>query len=439
MKKLHGLVISWYYPPGNSSEGLVTYKLLKNSNLTYDVVTRKSHDMNMWDRKTDESKLQSDNVRVFKVPAKDEKAWVEEAVKFFDEHAGEYDFIMSRIMPGESHVAAAKIKERHPELFWIASFGDPLVDSPYIEVIKKEDNPFFLKRYFFREQPGLKKFAHLAISPTRVARKRVWEKERLDAMVWSTDCKRVNDLTFENADCLVFNNDYQYERAFKGEYKKYKSKGVVVPHGFDRELYPKSLSNEDDGRVHFIYVGHLDAMRNAKALLKALGKMKKKDERLADKMVVDFYGHVDDSDKVALVDNQVGDLVRLHKDIDYLTSLKKIAEADWAILIDTNLNAELEEYIYFPAKLVDYLGAKKKILAITQLRGASADVMNEVGAGQIVTHSADEIMMYLSKIVYQGYDPSSYKTEAWEKYDAKKIAADFDRMVEEHVKKDGRE
>ena len=35
MKRI--LVISWYFPPINSSEGLVTYKLLKNSKYQYDV------------------------------------------------------------------------------------------------------------------------------------------------------------------------------------------------------------------------------------------------------------------------------------------------------------------------------------------------------------------------------------------------------------------
>ena len=41
MKKI--LVISWFYPPINSSEGLVTYKLLRNSKLQYDVCMQESN------------------------------------------------------------------------------------------------------------------------------------------------------------------------------------------------------------------------------------------------------------------------------------------------------------------------------------------------------------------------------------------------------------
>ena len=39
MKKIS--VITWFYPPVNSSEGLVTYKLLNNSRYEYDVFTQK--------------------------------------------------------------------------------------------------------------------------------------------------------------------------------------------------------------------------------------------------------------------------------------------------------------------------------------------------------------------------------------------------------------
>ena len=44
MKRI--LVISWFFPPINSSEGLVTYKLLNNSKLKYDVYTQKNN--NLW-------------------------------------------------------------------------------------------------------------------------------------------------------------------------------------------------------------------------------------------------------------------------------------------------------------------------------------------------------------------------------------------------------
>ena len=53
MKKI--LVISWYFPPVNSSEGLVTFKLLKNSKYEYDVFTQK--DSRNWAYNNEEYEL----------------------------------------------------------------------------------------------------------------------------------------------------------------------------------------------------------------------------------------------------------------------------------------------------------------------------------------------------------------------------------------------
>ncbi len=438
MKKLHGLVISWYYPPVNSSEGLVTYKLLKNSNFTYDVFTRKpqTNSENIWDRDVEESELTADNVTIYQSEADNEKEWVDEAVRFFEQHADEYDFVMSRIMSKDAHVAAARIKNMHPEIFWIASFGDPLVDSPYLEIIKKRSNPFFLKQYYVKELPSFPKLLRLAISPTRIARKKVWEKERIEKMIFPNECKAVNDETFEKADLLVFNNQQQYDLAFSGEKAKYQPKGVVVFHSFDKSLYPKTVEPKNDNKIHFVYVGHLDSLRNAKSVFDALGMMKKNDSLLSEKVHFDFYGHIDDMDKVAIVDNEIADLVSLHKNITYLESLKKMKEADWLIMIDANLNKLLDEYIYLPAKLMDYFGAGKNIFAITQLRGTTADAMKKTRAGKVVTHCASDVALYLSKIIYQNYNPAKRNEKSLSEYDAVNVAKMFDEMVLDGIQKE---
>ena len=72
MKK--GLVISWYFPPINSSEGLCTFKLLKNSKLKYDVYTQK--DNKSWSYDTNEDKLTSANVNTIFSQASDINDWV---------------------------------------------------------------------------------------------------------------------------------------------------------------------------------------------------------------------------------------------------------------------------------------------------------------------------------------------------------------------------
>ncbi len=433
MKKLHGLVISWYYPPGNSSEGLVTYKLLKNSQFSYDVFTRQPFCGSMWDRKTDESALTADNVTIHQAASTDANAWVKEAVEYYAQNHDKYDFVMSRVMPVDSHLAAAEMKAQFPETKWLASFGDPLVNSPYIECIRKNQNPFFLQQYLWREHPSLAKTAKLAISPTRLARKKIWEKERTNKMLWPLLCEKANNLAFEQADALIFNNQYQYDRAFADEFAKFRDKGVIINHGFDKTLYPEAAAPAQDGKKHFLYVGHLDEMRSAKPLFIALGKLKKTHPNLAKKVQFDFYGHMSDQDKAAIIDHQIGKFVTVHPDISYLESLEKISQADWLILIDANLNSVLNDYIYFPAKLVDYLGAEKPIFAITQTTGTSADAIRQIGAGRIVTHDPDDIYLYLAKIIEQDYNPTKYCQKALAQYNAKNVASTFDQYVLEHI------
>ena len=435
MKKMRGLVISWFYPPTNSSEGLVTYKLLKNSSFNYDVVTHEFQESDdIWSRDIKETKLTAKNTEVFPIPASDEEEWIPKVVDFFNQNADKYDFVMSRIMPPECHKAAYEIKKHHPNIFWIASFGDPLVNTPYIENINKNDNHFFLKNYYLREEFTIPKLARVTISPTRLARKLVWEKDRIDKMTFASECENINRFTFENADCLVFNNEYQFKLAFAHPYEQYKDKGIIVNHSFDLDLYPPNPHHSSNPPLRFVYTGHLDSRRNANSLLQAIGQLKKNDSDLKHKAQFDFYGHIDDSDKVTIIDEDINDIINLHSDIDYLTSLQKIKYADWLLLIDANLNNQLEEYIYLPAKLMDYFGAKGNILAITQFRGATADAMRAVKAGQIVSHSADEIALYLSKIIYQGYNPTQYNNTAWEKYNAKNVANYFDDNIISRIK-----
>ena len=164
--------------------------------------------------------------------------------------------------------------------------------------------------------------------------------------------------------------------------------------------------------------------------------MKKNDSLLSEKVHFDFYGHIDDMDKVAIVDNEIADLVSLHKNITYLESLKKMKEADWLIMIDANLNKLLDEYIYLPAKLMDYFGAGKNIFAITQLRGTTADAMKKTRAGKVVTHCASDVALYLSKIIYQNYNPAKRNEKSLSEYDAVNVAKMFDEMVLDGIQKE---
>lgn len=430
MKK--GFVISWYYPPGNSSEGLVTFKLLKNSKYNYDVWTRANQQQSVWDRKSDESKLIAKNIEVIKCDCGDMKEWVREGLKYFVEHSNEYDFIMSRGMPVESHELAVKIHEKYPNIKWIASFGDPIIDTPYINAITMggQVNPFRTKEYIKREDLSALRASKVFLSPVRRARKLIWKREKRAGDKVSKYFEETNRATLNGADILIYNNDYQLEHAFsRKEYKRLKKKGQVLPHSFDPEMYPEKTKKNK--KISFIYVGHLDDTRNAHSLLKAILKLKKHDESLGEKVEFCFYGHMGGRDKMFILDHGLTDVVKLHGDVNYFESLKIIKEADWAILIDANFTSLVDDCIYLPAKLIDYMGARTKIFSISHVRGAGSDIIHEVGGGKVVTHSADDIYLYLSKIIYQGYEPPRYDEKKVMRFSAKNVAKELDKIEAE--------
>jgi hypothetical protein len=165
-------------------------------------------------------------------------------------------------------------------------------------------------------------------------------------------------------------------------------------------------------------------------LLRALNLLAKNDNKLADKIKVDFYGHMSSSDKLYIMNHKLYSVVELHDDVLYADSLGIIRNSDWLLLFDANFTDVTDVHIYFPAKLADYIGADKNILAITQVNGASADIIRKVGGGLVCTHSVDEVFIYLSKIIYKKWKPQARNAAEAEKLDAKYIAKELDNNLE---------
>ena len=108
------LVISWFYPPINSSEGLVTYKLLRNSKLQYDICMQETNDS--WSYGANENLPECNNVKKIPIAADDLEIWKNAVVEYFTMHKKQYDIVMTRSMPPESHMIGLQIKKIKPEI-----------------------------------------------------------------------------------------------------------------------------------------------------------------------------------------------------------------------------------------------------------------------------------------------------------------------------------
>ena len=123
-------VASWFFPPATSSEGIVTYKLLRNSKHQYDVFSSTSK---QWGYQNTMQQLNDKNIRCFTISTDNIDEWVDASIEQFEKLYPEenYECIMTRSMPPESILIGKRIKEKYPHIKWIASLADPIANNPY--------------------------------------------------------------------------------------------------------------------------------------------------------------------------------------------------------------------------------------------------------------------------------------------------------------------
>lgn len=415
MLKKRILVISWFYPPVNSSEGLVTYKLLKASQYSYDVFTQKNNAL--WSYGNKDTLPEAKNVNSIFAKAKSLNDWMLEAVEYYRENIDKYDIVMTRSMPPESHKIGLKLKEINPKLKWIASFGDPIANNPYTEYSITYASPYITK--VCKSIKGI-------ISPKRIVKNTIFKirYKRLHKFYQKKDFK-LQDLTFKNADCLIFNSTYQKDYMLNSYNSEISKKALILYHSFDLSLYPK-IRNDND-KIKISYIGLLDNIRNPYRLFDAIRILNENDPDLSKKVVFEFYGNISDSDKLFIINYELTDVIKIKKPVSYLKSLEIMQNSDWLLLIDANISNIINKNIFFAAKLADYMGTGNKIFGITMLDGISADILRKLNA-ITTSYSTQEIKNYLWLIIYSNYTikmNDSFRSE----FDSKKIAKKFDDFI----------
>lgn len=449
-KTLHGLVLNWFDPVTNVLDGTI-YKLLKNSAFTYDIWAGGNINYDFYAKGKNDLDFEKFGINIIRSQNPQPNSWVNEAVKYFDEHMDEYDFIMSFSMPAECHEAALRIKNNHPDVKWLAAFGE--LSSLYPEVfdinasiglanaasspdisgdLSKSDNPFLVAEYTKREDLSSLRALKVAVSPTRVAKKYLWNKGYQYQAGRRNKFRSICETTCMAADCIIYTDQYQKTRLAKESGDRLdESKLLLLPPTYDESLFEKMEKTASHQKIQFVYSGFLsETTKRAKSLLNAIGNLKKQDDSLSKKIHVTFYGGISEKDLAEIVRNNISDIVTIKNGSSYHESLIEIAQADWAIVIDENVSRKSDTCQDFSAVLMDYIGAHKNIFALTQYSGITAEIVNDAECGIVVTHSASEIAMYLAKIINQDYRPVDYREETLNRYNAINVAKQLDEAVE---------
>lgn len=390
MKRI--FVVSWFYPPVNSSEALVTWKLLHHSRYRYDVFTQKKS--LSWSY-GDNSELESSpNVRCIYAENAELTAWSREAWRFFLAHREDYDLVMTRSMPPECHFVGLQIKRAFPEIKWIASFGDPIAENPYEILTGSLYSPYSLKNPLHR-----KSALRYRLSPLRMLKNARWHLLHGKLFLRQRALARWEKHTLRLADRLIFNNRSQLRYMAKTADALRKAR--LVRHSYEPALYPPPGDKAARKKLRFVFLGQLNALRRALPLLQAIERLRDCTDDLSERAEFVFFGELPDADLAYILRRELGGLVFVRKPIAYRDSLREAAAADWLIHIDANILPVCRENVFFAGKIADYFGAGRPILAITMAEGDAADCLRRAGA-RLLSFSANEIKQALYQIIFRG-------------------------------------
>ncbi|SIT03408.1 glycosyltransferase [Alicyclobacillus vulcanalis] len=253
------------------------------------------------------------------------------------------DLIYSRSQPGASHLLALRWKLATGKP-WIAQFSDPWAHNPY----------------------------HVG----RTARRKAFDEAHERAVVAKADA-----LVFPTREILE-----QYEQLYPQS--SVAKKSIILPHHFMPELYPAHVARpaEAADKLLFAYLGDFYGQRSPEPFLAGLARALAARPDMRQRVAVEFYGNVESKFEPLVAQSPVP--IRKGR-VSYLESLARMRRADVLLLIDAPSPTGRNPFL--ASKLIDYLGAGRKILGITDVEGTAADVLRAEGHPVVSPRDVDGI------------------------------------------------
>lgn len=263
-----------------------------------------------------------------------------------------YHAMVTFAQPWSDHAIGLAIRRKVRSIPWVAHFSDPWVDSPYI---KREALP-----------PG---------------RFELWqEQERAVA---------------ELADALIFVTKETADLVMSKYPASWRDKVHVVPHSYDPDLMKLLPPPASSARLRIIHTGSLYAgMRMPTALLEAMAEINRATP-LGDILQMDFVGYApaDCADLAASLG--IDGFVKFYGRTTYIQSLEAARSADLVLVID----APLENSVFMPSKIVDYLMLRKPILGLTPDGGVTAQILHRCGHVVVAPDDKQSIKRLLEQAI----------------------------------------
>lgn len=309
--------------------------------------------------------------------------WIKPSVKFLTDLAksGQFQAIITTGPPHSMHLIGRELK-RKTGLPWIADFRDPWSTWEFLDTLPMTS--FVRKKHRRLEQTVLREAnAVLTISPT-----------------------------------------FQKDLAQIANRRIY-----LLTNGFDPADIPADFSpkEKEPGKLHLVYSGIIDAIRNPIPLMVAL-----KAEFGQSEIQIDwtFVGKVSEQVKEYVrQDEWLSNRIHFAGYVSHREVFDFYAKADALVLILTDTkNAQGN----IPGKLFEYLATGVPVLALGDPEGDSAKILKDAGAGVVIAHKDTISIRTQLRALMDSSSKKPYLTDL-EKYSRQHLSHQLAQILDEHT------
>jgi hypothetical protein len=312
------------------------------------------------------------------------REWTWPALRYLlRQDLGRFDVVMTCSQPHTNHVLGLELQKR-TSLPWIAYFSDPWTDSPY-----------------YRYRPG----------PVHAYNRTLEDRILAQADLVLFTCEEMKRMVMDNHPAL--------DAARAG----------VLPHAFIDTWYGSPAPKASrEGAFLLLQTGSFYGPRTPLPVVESMQRVAQKTP-LAGRLRLDSYGQMADEHQRAIVRADLRDVFVAHGLVPYLESLALMKAHDALLLVDAPLTTTRES-VFLPSKLVDYLGSRQPVIAVTPERGATARVVKGTGGIVCPLESPRKLDEVLLEIVETGRLDHTPKSAAIEHYEHRTVGASLARMMQ---------
>lgn len=380
------LVISYCFAPYIDTSGVVMSKRIRSMDKPVDLITNSMSRV----RETDSELLRISEYYLGKhheLNAPQSFANWNAIAQFADsaldaahnmsKHREMYRNLYSRAMWPASHIAAALVKIKYPQMKWIAEFSDPILMDVSAQERYEELPADWLEKHGFIPR------GH-ALS----------DKQNL--FYW---CEK---LPYLYADELIFTNqnqlDYMLSYADESIRETIRNKAVIQPQPtLDRSFYQLSQIKleKDPDKFHLAYFGSFYVNRGFKPFIDAWSKLPETEKKL---LKLHIYTQQEADSILNSVPEELKERIVIQKYVGYFDFLALSDQFDGLIVMDAETKGLKFNNPYLPSKISDYLGSKSIILALVE-KGSPMNQMQADNLLKLNIFECKDIQNCLSKLL----------------------------------------